>query len=159
MKTSWEPVTRIVLALGVFAAFAFWIHALADNDGFLLLDFINLPFHEFGHLFLGIFGETLGIWGGTIMQLFIPLGIFINFFLRREAAGAAFCGFWFGENLLNIAAYIGDSRTMDLPLVGGGEHDWNIILMDLDTLKYDTTIAGIVRAFGWLIMVSTVVWL
>lgn len=158
MKTSWEPVPRIVLVLGVLAVFAFWIHVLTDNDGFLFLDYVNLPFHEFGHLLFGIFGETIGIWGGTIMQLFVPLGIFINFFFRREAAGAAFCGFWFGENLLNIAAYVGDARTMDLPLVGGGEHDWNIILMDLDMLKYDTTIAGIVRAFGWLIMVSTVVW-
>jgi len=158
MKTSWEPVSRIVLALGVLSAFAFWIHALTDNDGFLLLDFINLPFHEFGHLFFRLFGETIAIWGGTIMQLFIPLGIFINFFLRKETAGAAFCGFWFGENLLNIASYVGDARTMDLPLVGGGEHDWNIILMDLDMLKYDTTIAGILRTLGWLIMVSTVVW-
>jgi len=47
---------------------------------------------------------------------------------------------------------------MALPLVGGGEHDWNIILMDLDMLKYDTTIAGIVRTFGWLIMISAVAW-
>jgi hypothetical protein len=158
MKTSWEPVSRTVLALGVLTAFAFWIQALTDNYGFLLLDFINLPFHEFGHLFFGIFGETVGIWGGTIMQLLIPLGLFINFFLRKDTAGVAFCSFWFGENLLNIASYVGDARTMALPLVGGGEHDWNIILMDLDMLKYDTTIAGIVRTFGWLIMVSAVVW-
>jgi len=92
------------------------------------------------------------------MQLLIPLGLFINFFLRKDTVGAAFCSFWFGENLLNTASYIGDARTMTLPFVGGGEHDWNIILMDLDILKYDTTIAGIVRTLGWLIMVSTVVW-
>ena len=158
MKTSWGPVSRIVLAFGVLTAIAFWGNALTDKDGFLLLDYINLPFHEFGHLFFRPFGETIAIWGGTIMQLLVPLGVFINYFLRRETAGVAFCTFWFGENLLNIASYIGDARTMALPLVGGGEHDWNIILMDLDILKYDTTIAGIVRTFGWLIMVSTVVW-
>ncbi len=158
MKTSWKPVSRIVLALGVLTAFAFWIHALNDYDGFLLLDYINLPFHEFGHLFFGFSFETIAVWGGTIMQLLIPLAIFINFFLRKETAGAAFCSFWFGENLLNIASYIGDARTMALPLVGGGEHDWNIILMGLDMLKYDTTIAGIVRATGWLIMLSAVLW-
>jgi hypothetical protein len=27
---------------------------------------------------------------------------------------------------------------MALPLVGDSEQDWNIILMDLDLLKYDT---------------------
>ncbi len=158
MKTLWNPVTKTVLALGVLTAFAFWIQALTDNDGFLFLDYVNLPFHELGHLFFGIFGETVGIWGGTIMQLLIPLGLFINFFLRKDTAGTTFCSFWFGENLLNIASYVGDARTMALPLVGGGEHDWNIILMDLDMLNYDTTIAGIVRTFGWLIMVSAVIW-
>ena len=153
-----KPISKSALIAGTALAFVFWAHALIDKDGFLLLDYINLPFHEFGHLFFRPFGETIMIWGGTIMQLLIPLGIGINFFLRKETAGAAFCGFWSGENLLNIAAYIGDARTMDLPLVGGGEHDWNIILMDLDMLKYDTTIAGIVRTSGWLIMISVVVW-
>ena len=158
MKTSWKPFSRIVLALGVLTALAFWIHVLTDNDGFLLLDYINLPFHEFGHLFFGLTFETIAVWGGTIMQLLIPFSVFINFFLHKDTAGAAFCSFWFGENLLNIASYVGDARTMALPLVGGGEHDWNIILMDLDMLKYDTTIAGIVRTFGWLIMISAVAW-
>ena len=125
---------------------------------FLLLDYINLPFHEFGHLFFGILGETFGIWGGTLMQLAIPSGILVNFLLRKEIGGTVLSAFWVGENLLNIAVYIGDARIMELPLVGGGEHDWNIILIDLDMLKYDTTIAGIVRTFGWLIMVSAVVW-
>ena len=158
MKTSWGPVSGIVLVLGVLTAFAFWIHVLTDNDGFLFLDYVNLPFHEFGHLFFGIFGETIGIWGGTLMQLAIPSGILVNFLLRKEIGGTALSAFWVGENLLNIAVYVGDAKKMELPLVGGGEHDWNIILMDLDMLKYDTTIAGIVRTFGWLIMVSTVVW-
>jgi len=158
MKTSWKPFSRIVLALGVLTALAFWIHVLTDNDGFLLLDYINLPFHEFGHLFFGLTFEAIAAWGGTIMQLLIPFSVFINFFLQKDTAGAAFCSFWFAENLLNIASYVGDARTMVLPLVGGGEHDWNIILMDLDMLKYDTTIAGIVRTFGWLIMISAVAW-
>jgi len=159
MKTSWEPVSRIVLAVGILSAVAFWIHALTNNSGFLLLDYINLPFHEFGHLFFGILGEGIGIWGGTIFQLLIPLIIFINFYLRKETSGVAFSAFWFGENLLNISWYIADARRMELPLVGGGEHDWNTILSGLGMLKYDTTIAGIVKTFGWLIMIATVVWL
>ena len=120
METTWKPLSKASLTAGILAAIVFWAHALANNSGFLLMDYINLPFHEFGHLFFGILGEGIGIWGGTIMQLIIPFGIFISFFLRREPAGVAFSGFWFGENLLNIATYVGDARAMALPLVGGG---------------------------------------
>ena len=154
----WRPVSKGALAAGVLAAVAFWIHALTNKDGFLLLDYVNLPFHEFGHLFFGFFGEKIEILGGTIMELLIPFGIFLSFFLRKETSGTAFSGFWFGENLLYISVYIADARKMELPLVGGGEHDWNIILSRLSMLQSDGTIAGIVKAFGWLIMVLSVMW-
>ena len=159
MKESWKPVSKVGLAAGIFIAVVFWIYAITDDDGFLLLDHVNLPFHEFGHLFFGIFGETIGVWGGTIMQLLIPFGIFISFFIRKETSGVAFSAFWFGENFLNVATYIADARTMALPLVGSGDHDWNIIFSDLAILQYDAPTSGIVTAFGWLIMVSSVRWL
>jgi hypothetical protein len=123
-----------------------------------LLDYINLPFHEFGHLFFGLFGENIGIWGGTIFQLIVPLGIFLSFYLRRDTQGVTFSGFWFGENLLNISVYIADARKMELPLVGGGDHDWNIILTGLHLLTYDTIIGNIVKVSGWLIMFSVILW-
>lgn len=159
MRTSWKYITKINLTVWVISAFAFWIHALISDSGFLLLDYINLPFHEFGHIFFGILGEGIGIWGGTIFQLLIPLIIFINFYLKRETSGVTFSAFWFGENLLNISWYIADARKMALPLVGGGEHDWNTILSGLGMLEYDSIIAGIVKTFGWLIMLAAVVWL
>lgn len=93
------------------------------------------------------------------MQFLIPLVIFVNFLIRRETAGTAFSAFWFGENLLNISVYIADARKMELPLVGSGDHDWNIIFLGLGTLQHDTMIAGIVKTFGWLIMVLAVIWL
>ena len=52
-----------------------------------------------------------------------------------------------------------DARKMELPLVSSGDHDWNIILSDLGMLQYDTSIAFVVRAVGWLIMLSAVIWL
>lgn len=159
MSNSWKPVSKVGLGIGVLTAVAFWIHALTDEDGFLILDHVNLPFHEFGHLFFGILGESIGVWGGTIMQLLIPFGICLSFYLKRETSGVAFSAFWFGENLLNISVYIGDARKMDLPLVGSGDHDWNIIFSGLGILQHDTMIAGIVKTFGWLIMVLAVIWL
>jgi hypothetical protein len=158
MESYWKPVSKGAIAITVIAAVAFWIHALLDNDGFLLLDYINLPFHEFGHLLFGLVGENIGIWGGTIFQLAVPLGVFLSFYLRRDTQGVTFSGFWFGENLLNISVYIADARRMELPLVGGGDHDWNIILIGLHLLTYDTIIGNIVKASGWLIMISVILW-
>lgn len=154
----WKPVPLPALAGGTLAAVAVCIHALIDKDGFLFLDHVNLPFHEFGHIFFGMFGETAGVWGGTLMQLCIPLGILVYFFAKGETAGVFFCLIWSGENLLNIAAYVNDARTLTLPLVGGGEHDWNIILGRLGMLRHDHVIAGALRTLGWLIMITSIVW-
>jgi len=159
MEDQWKPVSKSVLIMALIVSVAFWLYALTDNDGFLFLDYVNLPFHEFGHIFFRIFGDTLGIWGGTIMQLLIPFGILMSFCWKKETVGTAFSAFWFGENFLNISVYIADARKMELPLVGSGDHDWNIILSEVSMLQYDTTIAGIVKAFGWLIMVSSLLWL
>lgn len=154
----WKQVPLPALAGGALAALSFCIYARAHSGGFLFLDHANLPFHEFGHLFFGIFGETIGVWGGTLMQLAVPFGILLYFFVKKETAGVFFCAFWLGENLLNIAVYVNDARTLALPLVGGGEHDWNIILGKLNMLRHDRYIAALLRAFGWLIMIASIVW-
>ena len=156
--SDWKQVPLPALAGGTLAAGAFCVYALADEDGFLFIDLANLPFHEFGHLFFAMFGETIGIWGGTLMQLAIPFGILLYFFMKKETAGVFFCAFWFGENMLNIAVYVNDARTLALPLVGGGQHDWNIILGQLDVLSHDHYIAAVLRSLGWLIMLASIVW-
>lgn len=159
MNSSWKPVSFITAGICIIAAVGFWIYALADKGGFLFLDWVNLPFHEFGHLFFGLFGERVGIWGGTIMQLAIPLGILVNFLLRKETLGVTFSSFWFGENFLNIAVYVADARRMQLPLVGGGEHDWNTILSGMSMLQSDSLIAALLKIVGWVIMFTSMVWL
>jgi hypothetical protein len=92
------------------------------------------------------------------MQLLMPALFAIYFAKRRETAGTAFSAFWFGENLLNIARYVADARALSLPLIGGGEHDWNLILSDLGLLPYDLRIAEAVRFLGWVIMTLTAAW-
>lgn len=159
METSWKSVSKIGLFFGLLAAIAFWIHALTDKDNFLILDYVNLSFHEFGHLFFGVFGRTIGIWGGTIAQLLMPSMVLVSFWTRRETSGITFSIFWIGENLLNISVYIADARSRLLPLVGGGEHDWYIILSGMGMLQYETMIAGIVKTLGWIIMIGAIAWL
>ncbi len=135
--------------------------AATSTEGWVpLLDGVNLVFHEAGHPLFGLFGwETLGILGGTLMQLLVPLIVTGSFALRRDALGVAVGGFWLSENLLNIARYVGDARAQILPLVGGGEHDWATLLGQWGGLAQDQRIAGALRAIGWLGMLAAWVWL
>jgi hypothetical protein len=42
-----------------------------------------------------------------------------------------------------------DARQLKLPLVGGGDHDWNTILARWDLLQYDTRIAESLQITAW----------
>jgi len=64
---------------------------------------------------------------------------------KGQPIGVAAAVIWFFENWLNIARYLSDARAMELPLVGGGDHDWNTILGRWGLLAYDLRIAQIIR--------------
>ena len=50
-----------------------------------------------------------------------------------------------------------DARAQDLPLVGGGEHDWLWLLDDLDLLHHDLAIGRAVHGLGILLYLVSVV--
>jgi hypothetical protein len=164
LDQDWQPVSRP--AAGAWAIFyaGFLIYAFSRHGQFLFIDLANLVVHEGGHLLFGWFGQTLGLWGGTLLQWLAPFLLAAYFFSQRQTAAFAFCIFFFFENWLYTAAYMADARAMALPLVsaGGGdyvEHDWNTIFSSLGVLHYDTKIAAVVSFLGWCGMVGTVVWL
>ena len=51
-----------------------------------------------------------------------------------------------------------DARTMVLPLVGGGDHDWNTILRRWGLLQYDTRLASALIVAAWIGMISACCW-
>jgi hypothetical protein len=164
VQEDWRPVSRAALVCWVMFYALFMLYAALDKTGFLFIDNANLVVHEGGHLLFGWFGETLGLWGGTLLQWLVPTLLATYFFVQRQAAGFAFCAFMLGENLLYSATYMADARAMQLPLVSVGDadvagHDWNEIFSRLGLLQYDTAIAGAVRTLGWLGMAVVVVWL
>jgi hypothetical protein len=164
LDEDWRTVPRWALAAWIAFYVVFLIYAFSMHGGFLFIDLANLIVHEGGHLLFGWFGPTLGIWGGTILQWLVPLLLAGYFFSQRQPAAFAFCLFFFFENWLYTATYMADARAMALPLVSAGgsdfvEHDWHTIFSSLGVLRYDTTIAAIVRALGWCGMLGTVAWL
>jgi hypothetical protein len=139
-----------------------WTLALACRDNpWSFLDWINLAFHEAGHLFLLPFGETLHFLGGTILQLAIPLGLTVHFLLKRSPFSASGCFWWFGQNFLGTAYYMADARELKLPLVGGGENDWNHLFYEWGLLGEDSVnaVSTITRGTGLAIMSAACLWM
>jgi hypothetical protein len=128
------------------------------HPGWSLLDNVDLPIHETGHLVFGPFGEFIGFAGGTIMQLLFPL-IFVIYFVRRgDRHSASVALWWVAQNCGNVATYIADARAQELPLVGGGEHDWFYLLSATGHLSSDLVIAHRVRVIGWLLLLAATAW-
>ena len=48
---------------------------------------------------------------------------------------------------------------MELPLVGGGNHDWNTILSRWGLLRHDVQIAAGIKVFAWAGIATSVGWL
>ena len=154
----WQPISTAGLIATVIGSAWLMLLLHTDKDGFLLiLDSVNLAIHEFGHPFFGVFGESMGLWGGTLAQLLLPLILAGVFWHQRSALSMCIVGVWFFENFLNVARYIADARAQELPLVGGGEHDWANILGRHGMMDQDLAIASVVRTTGWIGMIACVV--
>ncbi len=156
--SEWQHVSLIALAAWMIFYALFLLHAATKEDHFLLIDNLNLIIHEGGHFFFSWFGYTVMILGGTLAQLLVPLLVAFYFVWNRHTTGTVFAAFWFFENFLYVGAYMADARAQMLPLVGSGEHDWEILFSQWGLLARDTAIGGFVRGLGWAGMLGTLAW-
>lgn len=145
----------------------FILSSVAENYvGESFLHWVNLPFHEAGHVLFGFFGDFVRALGGTLGQLLIPTICLGALLLRsRDPFGASVALWWLGESFMDIAPYIADARSGQLLLLGGvtgrdvpGYHDWENVLGDLGLLAYDRTLGTVSYGFGRLLMVTALVW-
>jgi hypothetical protein len=158
-QREWEPVTGARLIGFAVGVGLLLLLILRSEPGFVfLLDHANLLFHEAGHPVVGLFSSRLETYGGTLGQLFFPCVLAVSFWRKGQTLGVAAASIWFFENWFNIARYMADARALELPLVGGGDHDWNTILTRWDLLKYDTRIAAVVSLVGWIGIVAACAW-
>ncbi len=98
-----------------------------------------------------MFGEFIGFLGGTLMQLLMPAAFVTYFWRQGDRHAATVALWWVAQNLWNVSVYVQDARAELLPLVGGGEHDWNYLLGRLGLLNQDRLIGGGVRIIGVLV--------
>jgi hypothetical protein len=142
---------------GFALALAVWLSVyFRRTDHFGLLDHVDLAVHEAGHVLFASFGEFMGMAGGTLLQLIVPLAFVAYFGLRRDPYAAAIVAFWFAQSLCNVATYMADARAQRLPLVGGEYvlHDWHWMLSRVGLIRHDTVLAGGVRAFAAVVLLA-----
>jgi len=148
---------RARLALTLLLAI-YGMRILLHPDGGSLMDLVDLPIHETGHLVFAPFGEFLQFAGGTLFQLIMPAA-FIVYFAKREDSHAASVGLWWvAQNFWNISVYVRDARAQALPLVGGGEHDWAYMLGRLGLLRQDEAIGRAVWFVGAVVYAAAILW-
>ena len=121
-----------------------------------IIDSIDLAIHEAGHVFFGPFGEFVGFLGGTLFQLIVPITFFGYFVHRGNRYAGSVLLWWLAQNLWNISVYVKDARALELPLVGGGEHDWAYLLGELGLLHRDQGIGDAIFATGVLIFIVSI---
>lgn len=171
------PVTNPLALAGRAALVLFlavWAWRLAtpgpesNAAGTSFLHLVNLPFHEAGHVLFMPFGDFVRTLGGSLAQLLMPLTCCLVLLLRtRDPFGAAVALWWFGENFLDLAPYIDDAGTGELPLLGGntgestpyGFHDWEYLMTETGRLGQEHEFARAVHGFGAAVMVFALAWM
>jgi hypothetical protein len=158
-EDDWQPLPMgAAVALSLLAAWIAWQHFLTADQWVFPLDNANLALHEAGHPIVGLFSDHLMVYGGTIFQLLFP-ALFAHYFWRRcQTAGWAVSLLWLADNLMNIGRYMKDARARQLPLVGGGDHDWTEIFGRWGVLSHDVGIGNSFRLIGLGLATYTLWW-
>jgi len=132
------------------------LRLLMNPEAGSLIDNIDLPIHETGHLVFRPFGELMQFLGGTLFQILMPASFVVYFARRQDRHAASVPLWWVGQNLWNISVYVRDARAQELPLVGGGDHDWAYLLGRFGWLRLDQVIAHYIWFAGCVIYVVAI---
>ena len=141
----WIPRALLLLILIYIEIIKF-----QDNTRWTIFYGITLGFHEMGHLLTAWMGQFLCALMGSVFQVAVPIAVIVIFYRQPDYFGMTVGGFWLSYSLFELAAYIGDARAQDLPLVGFAsqedlQHDWHYILGQLHMLSLDTAFAFFTR--------------
>lgn len=158
------------LRAALLAAFAVWglrLIALDHRDGEIAASFLHgvlTVFHEAGHVILRVFGEWMGVLGGTLGQLLMPALLGAALLVRqRDPFGAAICLWLVGVSLLDIAPYMYDALDPQLILLTGttgedGPHDWIYLFSSHGWLAKAQAIGTATHRLGALVVLLALAW-
>lgn len=134
--------------------YAGWLILAYD---FHFIDYVNLAFHEAGHIFFTPLGRTMHFLGGTIFQFVFPVAVAVHFWRKERRVEALIGVFWFAESMMYMAWYMADANTRVIPLAGGGIHDWHWLFSRWGMLASAESIAGFFHVLASLILIGCLV--
>lgn len=150
------PERRWRTALTLVLAAYGWLCLRAPGT-YRWLDSLDLAIHESGHLVFGFDGEVLTLLGGTLFQLIVPAAFAVALWRQGDRHGATVPLWWLGQNCWNISVYVKDAQAQELPLVGGGEHDWAVLLDHWGWLERDQALGRAVFLVGVVLYLAALV--
>lgn len=154
---AWARQHRRAL-LATAAVAALMVRAFVFDAHIPMLAYVDLGFHELGHMLAIPLGTVPHFLAGSGTQMAVPVGL-AAYFWRKAGDGAA-AGLmlaWAATSFQNTSVYIADAPTRFLPLLGGGTHDWWFLLSRWDALHLAGGLAGMVWFVGLLLGVGGLV--
>jgi hypothetical protein len=154
----------------LLAALAVWGGVLIAQDyrvGEIGSSFLHGPllvFHEAGHVIFRIFGEWVGVLGGTLAQLLLPAVIVVAFLWKNHDPFGAALGLWLlGVSLLDVAPYMYDALQPQLTLLNGGVgeeggHDWIYLFESMGLRPRAQALGALMHRLGALVVLTALGW-
>ena len=149
---------RAILLL--YFAWAGW-RQIRDPFAWSLFAGVNLGVHELGHVLFAFAGRFVGVAGGSLAQVAAPAAAGALLWRQRDFFGLSVAGAWEAFSIWNLATYVGDARSRELPLLGLTAepiHDWNYLLSRLGLLAWDRGLAGVLRLAAFLLWAASLLW-
>lgn len=143
-------------------ASVYFLWCAYDPSNAVFMHLINLPIHEAGHIFFRLFGEFMGVAGGSLFQVLVPIVFFGYFVWHKKPFSASIVMFWVGESIVDVYVYANDAVVMQIPLLSGltgsegGFHDWNYLLTETGLLDSTPVIAKMIRFAGTIIIFAAI---
>ena len=108
-----SPLWRYAAGLGICVLFGWF--AFIRETNVPLLGFVDLGFHELGHLLTYPFPDVVTATMGSVTQVLVPWGIAAYFFVaKRDVLGGVFCMAWAATSLQNASVYVADAPYRSL---------------------------------------------
>ena len=155
---------KLLLLLGILYLSYTLIFKITSAEDTILY-FPNLIFHEAGHTIFRFFGSFMHIFGGSFLQVLIPLIVMLQFLRQGDPFSSSVGLWWAGQNILEVAIYVGDAKEQNLMLLGGGtgqdrpgSHDWNNLLARFDLLDFARPLENMLHVLGSFIMLAAIAW-
>lgn len=165
----WDPLhfwPRLAILVGLLV-WGWLLIAMDYRSGEMGESFIHRPiliFHEAGHVIFMPLGQWLGVLGGTLGQLLMPLILGAALLIKNRDPFGAAVGLWFlGVSLMDVAPYMYDALQPQLVLLSGqvgeaGGHDWIYLFSSMGLLPKAQLLGGLTHKAGAFTVLLALAW-